>query len=77
MQACDEELQTPEQREAAMERLAEAVFVQFAKQAIDKPSATFDNQSPREFVKRGIEKYRRVEEFLLSHASEIEFGNQT
>ncbi|MFN3701730.1 MAG: hypothetical protein ACK4VI_09475 [Alphaproteobacteria bacterium] len=76
MQACDEDIQTPEQREEAMERLAEAVFFQFAEHAIDKPSTTFDNQSPREFVRQGIEEYRQVEEFLLSHASEIKFGNE-
>lgn len=72
MQVCDTKIQTAEQREEAIRRLARAVFYEFAEMALDRPSETFDDQTLVDYAQRGIDEYREIEEFLLEKANEID-----
>lgn len=72
MQVCDTKIQTAEQRERAVRKLARAVFYEFAEMALDRPSETFDDETLVDYAQRGVEEYREIEEFLLEKANEID-----
>ncbi|MFP4313507.1 MAG: hypothetical protein ACLFR0_04175 [Alphaproteobacteria bacterium] len=70
MKLDDADLQTPEQRENALIELAENVFFEFSKSALNKPSKTYKGHSPIEYVRKGIEEFREIEKTWLLYERE-------
>lgn len=67
MRADDKNIQTPEEREAALKELAAHVFFQFCEKALSKPSKTFGGKSPVDHARQGIDEFRQIEDLWLKY----------